>query len=188
MYSKEIIKVLKEYLEKKDWIYIADDERGKLFLGCDCKKPMEAVSLEINVGEDDFVVYGYPVISVDEKTGKPNMLELPKVESEGTREVTFQLMEFFFRINYEMTYGSFELNIKTGVIRSQCQEHFDGGIRLTEDVITKCIITPIILIGEFGKGIMMIMESHKTAEEAEELCMDAFRTVGKRMKRGGLHE
>lgn len=150
-YSPVLLREVKDYLDKNDWHYTFDEERGLFRCGVNLKGKLSSCRLIIDVKEK--VILNYAAIDMR--------------ADEGVRD---KVAEFITRANYGLTFGNFEMDFNDGEIRYKmtvdCENQIPG-----YDVLDRMVALPPLMFQRYGDGLLAVMfgfSDPKTAVENSE--------------------
>ena len=73
------------------------------------------------------------------------------------------------RINYELLFGNFDLNVFNGDVRFRFSVRCND-IELPEAIVRYSIVTPACMFDKYAKGIVSVIYSGATGKQAINLC------------------
>ncbi len=124
-YSKEIAASICEFLEKEEWNYHLNEERGVFAFHAMLRGSIKFILYEIIVNEKDYNVYAIsPVAANGDDFGQK-----------------MRLADFVCRANYGLRDGNFELDMRDGELRYKTYTNCDG-IDLNDRILHKSIHLP----------------------------------------------
>ena len=148
-YSEKIKKRLCEYLNGEHWPYTFDEELEAFRSGIRLKGALTRCDLVIHVQTNCYAVYAIPDLSADQNN-------LPAVA------------EFLHRANYNLRYGSFELDLRDGEIQYKmlvdCGDDCD--CLPSDSVIARSLLIPANAIEDHCNGLLGVLLGLMTPEEA----------------------
>ncbi len=147
-YSGNIVNVIKNYLEKDEWKFSFDKEKGVFEFSLGLGGKMKRISYLIAVEQDGFEVYALSPLGVDVMN----------------KTMVDEMAKYVCFVNDKMRNGNFEFNIKTGELRYKiyvdCQ-----GITPTEEMLKTSIGIPCGAFEHFGSNFMRIIFNNAIVEE-----------------------
>lgn len=153
-YNAGIAKAIRDFLDKDDWHYNFDEEKGRFDLGITLKSRLKSTKVVIRVNESSYTVYDYLSISA----GSDNETEL--------REVAL----FLSYANYGLRNGNFEMDPSDGEMRYKSFVDCGGGAIPTYDIIEASLYVPPTMIDRYADGILGIIFGGASAKDAIEKC------------------
>lgn len=154
-YSKEIAASICGFLDEDGWPYSFEEDGGRFHFGVNLKNNIENATYEIDVKDDMYIVY----------------LQSPIGVIAGDEETMKEMKDFFIRTNYDLLYGSFDLNVFNGNIRFKFSIECSDG-KPSNAVVCHSIVKPAMTFDKFANGIISLIYSGATANQAIELCAD----------------
>ena len=150
-YSPELVRAVKDYLDKNDWHYTFEDDRGLFRCGVNLKGKLSSCRLIIDV--KDKVILNYAAI-----------------DTKASEDVRDKVAEFLTRANYGLTYGNFEMDYEDGEVRYKmtvdCENQLPG-----YDVLDRMVVMPALMFQRYGNGLLAVMfgfSDPKSAVESSE--------------------
>ena len=155
-YSEELYKEIAAFLDEDGWNYDFEEEIGVVFTGVKLGNTLERVRIFIDIRDDKYLVYA----AMDSKCAEAFRLE------------TAALLT---RINYDVVYGSFDMDFSDGDIRFRFPVDCDGMLP-SRDIVQDSVVLPALMMERFGDAIYRVMNgecSAETAHASEKLaCLD----------------
>ena len=147
-YSKALAAVVRDYLDKNDWHYTFDEEKGLYRCGVNLKGKLSECRLFIDIKSK--VILNYATI-----------------DTRADEESRARVAEFITRANYGLTYGNFEMDFSDGEIRYKmtvdCENQIPG-----YDVIDRMIVMPALMFQRYGDGLLAVLFGFIEPKEAVE--------------------
>ncbi len=161
-YSTEIAFAITDFLQKDDWRYKFDDEKEIIRMGVNLKNKMGSAQYFIDLRDDKYMVF----------------LVLPVKADEESRPAVLDLLN---RINYDMIFSNFEMDMKDGEVRIRmsvdCEECLPS-----EQVVKRSIYIPAMMAEEYGNAVMKVMMGIMPPDLA---YIEANRERGERHRQAG---
>ena len=136
-YSTEIAFAITDFLQKDDWKYKFDDERELIRMGVNLRNKMGSAQFFIDLREDKYLVF----------------LVLPVKADEESRPAVLELMN---RINYDMIFSDFEMDMSDGEIRIRMAVDCNNCLP-SEQVVKASIYIPAMMAEQYGNALMKVM-------------------------------
>lgn len=152
-YSKIIAQAINSYLTEDAWHFLFDEKCGLFKFGLSLKGKIKKINYLIDVKKGAYVVYAISPLGADE----------------DDKEMMASMTEFICRINYGLANGNFELDMRDGEIRFKCFVDCEG-ITPSNEMICNSIHCPATMFKRYGAGIIDIIFSKTSAQEAVEQC------------------
>lgn len=156
-YSQPITDAIINFLKESGIIFSFDRKNGKITYMYTLEGKIKKVNLQIEVHDNDYVVYAYSGVGVDF----------------GNKGMMAAMAEFICRANFGIQPGNFELDMDTGAIRYKYYMNCDGIIPSLK-AIEKSVMYPVVMIDDFSLGILDILFKNAMPEEAVRNCKKAF--------------
>lgn len=153
MYSETIAQAVNNYLTEDEWHFSFDEKRGLFKFGLSLKGKIKKINYIVDVKDDEYVVYAISPLGADE----------------DDKEMMASMAEFVCRANYGLVNGNFELDMRDGEIRFKCFVDCEG-ITPTSEMVRNSIHCPAAMFKRYGTGIVDIIFSKSSAQEAVEKC------------------
>ena len=153
IYSMEIARELKDYLDGKNWKYGFDQDYGIFRFGINLNGNMKTLQCIIEIRDDSYVFYAISPISANQEDERQMM----------------KMAEFVCRANYGLLAGNFEFDFRDAELRYKYYVNCDG-ILPTYGIINDSVHIPAAMFSRYGDGILQILFNDMPAEEAVELC------------------
>ena len=145
-YSPALYKCVKDYLDKNDWHYTFDDQKGLFRCGVNLKGKLSECRLFIDI--KDKVILNYATIDMRADT-----------------DVRMAVAEFITRANYGLTFGNFEMDFDDGEVRYKmtvdCENQTPG-----YDILDRMVVMPALMFQRYGNGLLSVMFGFQSPEEA----------------------
>ena len=136
-YSTEIAFAITDFLQKDDWKYQFDDEKEVIRMGLNLKNKIGSAQYFIDLRDDKYLVLLIFPVKADEES-RPAVLELIN------------------RINYDMIFSNFEMDMNDGEVRIRmavdCNESLPS-----EAMVKNSIYIPAMMGDQFGNALMKVM-------------------------------
>lgn len=124
----------------------------------------EAVKSVLDVRDDEYMVYTYCPVGVDENDD----------------EMMLRMTEFICRVNYGLRTGNFELDCNDGEIRFKCHVICEDIIP-TAAIVNRSIYTSVLMFERYGSGILDIIFTDASPKDAVYKCenseLDMYRRI-----------
>ena len=163
-YSDAIAEAVKSVLDDNEWSYKFDKELGLFKFGLGLDGKLKKVNSILDVGDDEYMVYTYCPIGVDENDTK----------------MMLRMTEFICRVNYGLKTGNFELDCNDGEIRFKCHVMCEDIIP-TAAIINRSIFTCVLMFERYGSGILDIIFTDVSPKDAVYKCenskLDMYRRI-----------
>ena len=153
MYNKEIANEISNFLKKDDWHFSFDEQKGSFRFGLSLKGKLRNVKYSVHVREDDYSVYVTSPLSVDA----------------DDKDMLARMSEFICRANYGLIRGSFELDVRDGEIQFKFYVPCNDSVP-SDKTIGESIYIPMQMFKKYGDGIVSIIFTETSAEEAIKKC------------------
>ena len=149
IYNQEISQCVQELLEKDDWNFEFDEEKGVFRFSLTLDSKLNILHYYITVRESGYISYGVlPIAANDHKT---------------------EMAEFLTRANYGLNNGNFELDYRDGEIRFKCYVNCDG-VLPSDQIIRDSIFAPATIVDHYADGILSVLFDLKDPENAVMDC------------------
>ena len=145
-YSKELYEKIAEFLDEDGWNYDFEEKIGVIFTGVKLGNTLERVRIFIDIRDDKYLVYA----AMDQKC------------AEAFR---FETAALLTRINYDIVYGSFDMDFSDGDIRFRFPVDCDGMLP-SRDIVQDSVALPALMMERFGDAIYRVMNGECSAETA----------------------
>lgn len=153
-YSTEIVNSIREFLEKDDWKFSFDSEKGMFKFGVAVRNRLKNVKCRILVHEDCYTVYAVSPIGPDE----------------DDRDMMNNMSEFICRANFGLRNGNFEMDFTDGEIKYKTFVNCGNDIIPASKIIEESIYTPVAMFDKYGSGITDIIFQGVGATKAVSKC------------------
>ncbi len=151
-YSREIARVVEDFLINDDWNYSFDEERGLFKFGLSLKSKLKSINYIVDIKPDACIVYATAPVGADAKN----------------REEIMTMAEFICRANYGLKNGCFELDMRDGEIRFKSYIDCDE-LLPNEAIIKNSVYITAMMFDRYAPGITGIIFAGMDAETAIEL-------------------
>ena len=148
LYSEKIYNRIAEFLDKEEWKYFFDKDKGTIALGVNLSGKISETKMIIDLGEEEYIVLGMIALKV-------------------SSSYRVEIIKLLNKINYGMKFGCFEMDDEDGEIRFRIAVDCEGCIPSLQ-VVKKSIIVPALMIQKYGDEILNVMLGVKDAESAYE--------------------
>ena len=148
-YSKELVKIIKDYLKSSDYIYAFDKNTGMFQLSVGLNGRLKRATTFIFVEQNSISFSTISPIGVDS----------------NDKEMMTRMAMFFCRVNYELKNGSFQMDVNDGEIRYRVFLNCDNMMLSQKTVLLNYIVGPLMFY-RYGDAILSIIYAGATAEEA----------------------
>ena len=152
-YSGEIATMIGAFLKTDDWNYRFNKETGRFRFGLNTGNKLKTLDYLVGVDTDAYTVYAVSPIGAD--------ISNPEERA--------AMAEFICRANYGMRYGNFEMDLRDGEIRYKCFVNCDGALP-SPAIVKDSIYMPAVTFSHYTPGILAILYTGASAEEAMALC------------------
>lgn len=152
-YSMKIANEINNFLLKNDWKFFFDEERGVFRFGLRLKNKMKTINYVIYTENKYYLVYATSPIGADS----------------DDYDMMTRMAEFICRVNYGLTSGNFEFDMRDGEIRYKSYVDCDGIIP-TQEMIRESIHCPAAMFERYAPGILDIIFCNSTARDAVNRC------------------
>lgn len=153
VFSQEIAEAISNYLQKNEWNFHYEKERGMFRFSMALKCEIKSMSYVISVYDDGYTVYGMCPIGVD---------------AHDIYSVT-QMSELVNRINWGVISGCFEMDFSDAEIRYRYSTYTGGDVP-SDDVIEHSIFIPSSMLKKYSSGIVDIILGRRNAKDAVFNC------------------
>lgn len=153
MYNKEIATAINNFLKEDDWHFSFDEQKDSFRFGLSLKGKLRNVKYSVHVREDDYSVYVTSPLSADA----------------DDNDMIIRMSEFICRANYGLIRGSFELDVRDGEIQFKFYVPCNDSVP-SNKTIGESIYIPMQMFKKYGDGIVSIIFTDTTAEEAIMKC------------------
>lgn len=153
-YSNEIVNCIREFLEKDDWHFSFDSDKGIFKFGVSVRNRLKNVRCRILVHDDCYTVYAISPIGPDE----------------DNKEMMNNMSEFICRANFGLRNGNFEMDFMDGEIRYKTFVNCGNDATPASEIIEKSIYTPVAMFDKYGSGITDIIFQDVGAAKAVAKC------------------
>lgn len=150
-YSEKIATLIQDYLDKYDWHYSFDRERGVIRFNLRVSTILKKLLYHICVYENTYLVYVYPPIGA--KSDNPEQMK--------------RMADYICRINSAVANGNFELNMRDGEISYKVFVDCDGDSVPSENILRNSIYSPALMFERYGSGLANIIFA--SADPADEI-------------------
>ena len=159
-YSENIVERIRDFITRNGWRYKFDERKGIFIFGMEAKvraKKIDYVDYMIKVGKGEYMIY----------------VILPLLADVKNERMMSVLAEFICRINYGLEKGSFEINMKDGIIQFK---YYINCMNITppKDIVEHSITWPLNISGRYMSGFVNIIEGNYNIREVMESCEMAF--------------
>ena len=151
-YSKEIARIVEDFLINDDWNYSFDEERGLFKFGLSLKSKLKSINYIVDIKTDACIVYATAPVGADSKN----------------REEIMTMAEFICRANYGLKNGSFELDMRDGEIRYKSYIDCDDQLP-SEAIIKNSVYITAMMFDRYAPGITGIIFAGMDAETAVDI-------------------
>lgn len=158
-HSNEIATIIKEFLNKDDWKFFFDPEKGVFRFGLRITGKMKDIDYLIRVHETDFTVYALSPVHADNDDA----------------DCMARMAEFITRANYGLRNGNWEMDYNDGEIRYKSYVDVEG-MTLSTETVKNSIYWIARMFERYGDGILSIIFGNATAEEAVKRCENSVYT------------
>lgn len=132
-----IIEKIKNIFDNKQWHYKYDG-RSKIFrLGIEAGDAVGKIDCIIKVNKVDYTV-------------------LAIMNAKANNKSIDEISKFLHKLNYDLKWGNFELDLDDGEIHYKTHVVFDG-CEISDKVIYNSILLPIVMISNYGNDIIKII-------------------------------
>ena len=145
-YSEELYKQITVFLDDDGWNYDFEEEIGVVFTEIQLGNVLKRARIFIDIRDDKYLVYA----AMDPKC------------AEAFR---FETASLLTRINYDIVYGSFDMDFSDGDIRFRFPVDCDGMLP-SRDIVQDSIALPALMMERFGEAICRVMNGVCSAETA----------------------
>ncbi len=152
-YSKDLVNIVKQFLDGDDWHYSFDENRGIFEFGLRIRSKIQTIDYLVNVKDDEIVFYGICPIGADQDDA----------------EMMAQIAEFLCRANYGLRNGCFEFDFRDGEIRYKSFVDCDGVLPSTK-VVKNSIYCIDAMYKRYVPGIVDIIFAGCSAKDAITKC------------------
>lgn len=156
-YSNEIADSIREFLEKDDWHFSFDSDKGVFRFGVSVGNKLKNVSCRILVHDDCYTVYAVSPIGPDE----------------DNKKMMNNMSEFICRANFGLRNGNFEMDFRDGEIRFKTFVNCGNDIKPASEIIKESIYTPVAMFDKYGSGITDIIFQDVAAAKAVTKCEES---------------
>lgn len=153
MYNKEIATAINNFLKEDDWHFSFDEQKGSFRFGLSLKGKLRNVKYSVHIREDDYSVYVTSPLSADA----------------DDNDMITRMSEFICRANYGLIRGNFELDVRDGEIQFKFYVPCNDSVP-SDKTIGESIYIPMQMFKKYGDGIVSIIFTDTTAEEAIMKC------------------
>ena len=140
-YSNEIVNSIGEFLEKDDWHYSFDSDRGVFRFGVSVGNRLKNIRCRILVHDNCYTVYAVSPIGPDE----------------NNKDMMNNMSEFICRANFGLRNGNFEMDFIDGEIRYKTFVNCGNDVMPASEIIKESIYTPVAMFDKYGSGITDII-------------------------------
>lgn len=147
-YSKDLASLVKNWLDKEEFNYDFDEERGRFFYNLTVKGKVNPLRYIICVTNNLLIFYAVCPLRADEQY-------LPAAA------------EFINRANYGLNLGCFELDHNDGEIRYRIAANCDG-VTPSQAVLDDCFYMPASMFERYGDGLASVLFGFESPKEAVE--------------------
>ena len=152
-YDPALAELVRNCLNESGWKYDFDPEKGHITFGMNLKGKLKSIRFVITINEKDCNVYAVSPLSADQND--PEQLR--------------QMAEFVCRANYGLKDGNFELDFRDGELRYKTYVNCDGMLP-TAAIVKRSYLVPLAMFERYGQGILGILFTGMSAEDAVRLC------------------
>lgn len=149
----EIANEINNFLLKNNWKNFFDEERGVFRFGLRLKNKMKTINYVIYTENRYYLVYATSPIGADS----------------DDYDMMTRMADFICRVNYGLTSGNFEFDMRDGEIRYKSYVDCDGIIP-TQEIIRESIYCPAAMFERYAPGILDIIFGNLTAIDAVNRC------------------
>ena len=153
-YSNEIVNSIGEFLEKDDWHYSFDSDRGVFRFGVSVGNRLKNIRCRILVHDNCYTVYAVSPIGPDE----------------NNKDMMNNMSEFICRANFGLRNGNFEMDFIDGEIRYKTFVNCGNDVMPASEIIKESIYTPVAMFDKYGSGITDIIFQDVAAAKAVAKC------------------
>lgn len=153
-YSIELASAVETFLKNHHWDYTFYDGYGVFKFEMHLYGAIEHLTYIIRVGADGYMVFAIT----------------PESELKISEKTIAELAKFESRVNYDLHYGHFELDIHDGEIRYKTYTAY-GEVIPDMTVIKRSIYIPAAMFEQYGQGFIDIIEKEEDAINAFLKCL-----------------
>ena len=153
-YSNVIVNSIREFMEKDDWHFSFDSDKGVFRFGVSVGNRLKNIRCCILVYDDCYTVYAVSPIGPDE----------------DNKEMMNNLSEFICRANFGLSNGNFEMDYMDGEIRYKTFVYCGNDITSASEIIKESIYTPVAMFDKYGSEITDIIFQDVGAAKAVAKC------------------
>ena len=135
---ENMIEMLKNYLDEKEWKYEYKEEEQAILTGVKLESNLQSIKFLIRFRENGFLTVAVPPLGAKE-------------------EYRPAIAEYITRANYGMTNGNFELDYNDGEIRFKIYTNYKGLDEISEDIVEDSFVIPIVMYERYGNGLAALM-------------------------------
>lgn len=153
-YSNEIVNSIRDFLEKDEWNFSFDSDKGVFRFGVSVGNRLKNVRCRILVYDDCYTVYAVSPIGPDE----------------DNKEMMNNMSEFICRANFGLRNGNFEMDYMNGEVRYKTFVNCGNDIMPAPEIIKESIYIPVAMFDIYGSGITDIIFQDVAAAKAVAKC------------------
>ena len=154
MKREEIANRLNKYLKENDWNFSYDGNKYTFQFNLTLDSRIHNISYTILVREEDYMVTVKTPIGTDKNDSA----------------LVHEMACFICRANYGLPYGCFQFDLRDGEIGYRQLVDCEDVLSLPDAVISNSIVIPATTIKRYAPGILGILFSDMTAEDAIKKC------------------
>lgn len=149
-----MLSTIQKFLDSKKWKYKRIEDKNVIHFGINASNGNIDCVAEVREEHKQFIFLSYCTIkAIDEKLNSIN--------------------EYLSRVNYNLVIGDFEINFEDGKIRFKSSMFYDDLFPISEKLVEQNIITNLYMVDRYLPGIMSVMYSGISPEQAHRE-IDAF--------------
>ncbi|MBQ9336940.1 MAG: hypothetical protein IJS14_06560 [Lentisphaeria bacterium] len=134
MDCEQIVDAVRNWLDKDDWKYEYDADKNVIRSGINLKSKLKNCKIIIIFNDDSYLV----------------ILSAPV---NGDTDNLDELMKYLTMVNFGLSNGNFELDVRDGEIRYKVFVNCNGLESLPEEIIQDSIYVGCFMMEKFGDGI-----------------------------------